>query len=65
MVGMMIYADGSLLTCLLAPEIDGSVVALETAVIYLLLCGWMLMEGGVADEVKEFVTGGMKEVKRH
>ncbi|KAI5842682.1 hypothetical protein BZA05DRAFT_411899 [Tricharina praecox] len=65
LVGMMIYADGSLLTCLLVPDIEGGVVFLITAVLYLLLCGWMLMEGGVADEVKEFVTGGMREVKRH
>jgi len=60
----MIYADGSLVTCLLAPQIEGSVVNLITGALYLALCGWMLLEPGVADEVKQFVAGGMKEAKR-
>jgi hypothetical protein len=56
-IGMIVYADGSFLTCLLAPDLDGTVVLLMTGALYATLCGWMMCEKGMLQEAKEFVVG--------
>ncbi|KAF8534850.1 hypothetical protein BDD12DRAFT_858325 [Trichophaea hybrida] len=55
-IGMIVYADGSFLTCLLAPHLDGGVVLLETGALYVAICAWMMLEKGMLQEAKEFVV---------
>ncbi|KAI5820019.1 hypothetical protein BZA77DRAFT_125586 [Pyronema omphalodes] len=56
-IGILIYITGSVVTCLLRPELDGTIVMAVTATGYMLIAAWMMCEPGLLVEAREFLAG--------
>ena len=56
-VGMIIYATGTLLTCLLKPELEGGVILFITGIMYIAFSASMLVfEKDVVRDARELIT---------